>query len=179
VKPAGKPDAGNPHVRFDERGWETGRRLASAPAPNLDSTAGGVVRAAKNTGDKIAGATVIMEVVPPLTFAQARETVVANVRAARMEPGTEEAGLEGAAGRVLAEDVVADRDVPAAARSVRDGYAVRASDLPGELEVIGEVRAGERFAGVVCPGQAVEIMTGAPVPAGADAVVMFEHTSRE
>ena len=40
MKPVGKPDAGNPHVRFDERGWETGRRPASAPAPNLDSTAG-------------------------------------------------------------------------------------------------------------------------------------------
>ena len=40
MKPVGKPDAGNPHVRFDERGWETGRCLASAPAPNLDSTAG-------------------------------------------------------------------------------------------------------------------------------------------
>ena len=38
MKPVGKPDAGNPHVRFDERGWETGRRSASAPAPNLDST---------------------------------------------------------------------------------------------------------------------------------------------
>jgi molybdopterin molybdotransferase len=80
---------------------------------------------------------------------------------------------------VLAEDIAADRDVPAAARSVRDGYAVRAIDLPGELEVMGEVRAGERFAGVVGPGQAVEIMTGAPVPAGADAVVMIEHTVRE
>jgi putative membrane protein len=42
MKPVGKPDAGNPHVRFDERGWETGRRPASAPAPNLDSTAGAI-----------------------------------------------------------------------------------------------------------------------------------------
>jgi molybdopterin molybdotransferase len=117
--------------------------------------------------------------VPPLTFTQARETVLATVRAARPVPATEEAGLEAAAGRVLAEDVAADRDVPAAARSVRDGYAVRGADLPGELEIIGEVRAGERFAGVVGPGQAVEIMTGAPVPAGADAVVMIEHTVRE
>ena len=121
----------------------------------------------------------IIEVVPPLTFTQARETVVATVRGARTAPSTEEIALEAAAGRVLAEDVAADRDVPAAARSVRDGYAVRAGDLPGELEIIGEVRAGERFAGVVGPGQAVEIMTGAPVPAGADAVVMIEHTSRE
>jgi molybdopterin molybdotransferase len=117
--------------------------------------------------------------VPPLTFTQARETVLTTVRAARPVPATEEITLEAVAGRVLAEDVAADRDVPAAARSVRDGYAVRAIDLPGELEVIGEVRAGERFAGVVGPGQAVEIMTGAPVPAGADAVVMIEHTSRE
>jgi molybdopterin molybdotransferase len=114
-----------------------------------------------------------------LTFTQARETVVAAVRAARPAPATEEAGLEAAAGRVLAEDVAADRDVPATARSVRDGYAVRAIDLPGELEIMGEVRAGEWFAGVVGPGQAVEIMTGAPVPAGADAVVMIEHTLRE
>lgn len=114
-----------------------------------------------------------------MTFAQARETVLTTVRAARVAPGTEEAGLESAAGRVLAEDVAADRDVPATARSVRDGYAVRSIDLPGELEVMGEVRAGERFAAVVGPGQAVEIMTGAPVPAGADAVVMIEHTIRE
>jgi molybdopterin molybdotransferase len=117
--------------------------------------------------------------VPPLTFAEARETVLTTVRAARAVPATEEAGLEAAAGRVLAEDVAADRDVPAVARSVRDGYAVRAADLPGELELIGEVRAGERFAGAVGTGQAVEIMTGAPIPAGADAVVMIEHTVRE
>jgi molybdopterin molybdotransferase len=140
------------------------------------------VRDEKNTGDKIAGATaraVIIEVVPPLTFTQARETVLTTVRAARQVPVIEQIGLEAAAGRVLAEDVAADRDTPAVARSVRDGYAVRASDVPGELEVVGEVRAGERFAGVVGPGQAVEIMTGAPVPAGADAVVMIEHTDRE
>jgi molybdopterin molybdotransferase len=117
--------------------------------------------------------------VPPLTFNQARETVVANVRAARPVPAIEEAGLEAATGRVLAEDIAADRDAPATARSVRDGYAVRAIDLPGELEIVGEVRAGQRFAGSVGPGQAVEIMTGAPVPAGADAVVMIEHTVRE
>ncbi|MGA2269999.1 MAG: gephyrin-like molybdotransferase Glp [Bryobacteraceae bacterium] len=140
------------------------------------------MRDEKNTGDKIAGATaraVIIEVVPPLTFTQARETVLTTVRAARQVPVIEQIGLEAAAGRVLAEDVAADRDTPAVARSVRDGYAVRASDVPGELEVVGEVRAGERFAGVVGPGQAVEIMTGAPVPAGADAVVMIEHTDRE
>jgi molybdopterin molybdotransferase len=79
---------------------------------------------------------------------------------------------------VLAEDIAADRDSPALSRSVRDGYAVRAIDLPGELQVIGEVRAGERFQGEVGRGQAVEIMTGAPIPSGADAVVMVEHVHR-
>lgn len=105
--------------------------------------------------------------------------VLTTVRAARAAPALEEAGLESAAGRVLGENVAADRDCPAVARSVRDGYAVRAIDLPGELQVIGEVRAGEQFHGVVGPRQAVEIMTGAPIPEGADAVVMVEHTHRE
>ncbi len=55
---------------------------------------------------------------------------------------------------------------------------MRAADLPGELRVIGEVRAGEVFEGSIGPGETVEIMTGAPMPAGADAVVMIEHTRR-
>jgi molybdopterin molybdotransferase len=113
--------------------------------------------------------------VPPLEFPRARETVVDALRAAP-KPAIEEADLLAAAGRVLAETVPADRDSPALARSVRDGFAVRAADLPGELDILGEVRAGERFAGEVGAGQAVEIMTGAPLPAGADAVVMVEHT---
>jgi molybdopterin molybdotransferase len=113
-----------------------------------------------------------------MTFAQARETVLSEVRGARARSAVEEAPLDQASGRVLAEDVAADRDCPALARSVRDGYAVRALDLPGELEVIGEVRAGEQFAGEVGRGQAIEIMTGAPVPSGADAVVMVEYTRR-
>jgi len=87
--------------------------------------------------------------------------------------------LETAAGRVLAEALRADRDYPALARSVRDGYAVRAIDLPADLEVIGEVRAGQNFAGEVGRNQAVEIMTGAPVPRGADAVVMVENVRRQ
>jgi len=101
------------------------------------------------------------------------------VRAGRAAPPSESVALEAAAGRVLAEPIAADRDYPALARSVRDGYAVRAIDLPGELEVIGEVRAGESFSGEVGAHQAVEIMTGAPVPRGADAVVMLEHVRRE
>ena len=101
------------------------------------------------------------------------------VRNARTAPPVESVALEATAGRVLAEPIAADRDYPALARSVRDGYAVRAIDLPGELEVIGEVRAGESFSGEVGARQAVEIMTGAPVPRGADAVVMLEHVRRE
>ena len=112
---------------------------------------------------------------PPLTFTEARETVIQALRAAP-KPAVEETPLLSAMGRVLAETVSADRDSPALARSVRDGFAVRAADLPGELDVIGEVRAGERFAGEAGAGQAVAIMTGAPLPAGADAVVMVEHT---
>ncbi|MBZ5586552.1 MAG: molybdopterin molybdotransferase MoeA [Acidobacteriia bacterium] len=117
-----------------------------------------------------------MEPVVPLTFEQARETVLRMVGSARRD--VEGIAFTEAAGRVLAEDIAADRDSPAVARSVRDGYAVRAIDLPGDLQVIGEVRAGERFAAEVGPRQAVEIMTGAPIPAGADAVVMVEHTER-
>ena len=105
--------------------------------------------------------------------------MVETVRTARQPPPSESVPLESAAGRVLAEPVAADRDYPALARSVRDGYAVRSADLPGTLEVIGEVRAGGIFEGEVAAGQAVEIMTGAPVPRGADAVVMLEHVRRE
>jgi len=87
--------------------------------------------------------------------------------------------LGDAAGRVLAEAVTADRDYPPFARSARDGFAVRSADLPGTLRIIGEVRAGEVFSRSVTAGEAVEIMTGAPLPPGADGVVMVEHTRRE
>ena len=112
-------------------------------------------------------------------FHEARECVIAKLQAARVLPETEEVALETAAGRVLAEEVRADRDYPPAARSLRDGFAVRAADLPGRLRLIGEVRAGEAFSGEVGTGEAVEIMTGAPVPRGADAVVMIEHVERD
>jgi len=83
-----------------------------------------------------------------------------------------------AGGRVLARPVLADRDYPPLARSLRDGFAVRSCDS-GPRAIIGEVRAGATFIGVVGPGQCVEIMTGAPMPAGADSVVMVEHTTTE
>jgi molybdopterin molybdotransferase len=80
--------------------------------------------------------------------------------------------------RVLAEDIPADRDYPAFNRSARDGFAVRSADIPGRVRIIGEVRAGGRFSGSVGSGETVEIMTGAPVPEGADAVLMIEHGVR-
>ena len=110
-----------------------------------------------------------------LTFEQARECVL---REARGSPEAEQVPVLESADRVLAEAIVADRDYPPFPRSARDGYAVRAADLPGELRVTGEVRAGEVFAGGIGPCEAVEIMTGAPLPPGADAVVMIEHTDR-
>ena len=90
--------------------------------------------------------------------------------------------LEGL-GRVLADGIVADRDFPPFARATRDGYAVRAADVaevPARLEVVGEVKAGDWPDPARCSvgrRQAVGIMTGAPLPAGADAVVMVEYTS--
>jgi molybdopterin molybdotransferase len=84
-------------------------------------------------------------------------------------------------GRVLAEPVRADRDQPPFPRSTRDGFACRASDaVTGtELEVLGLIRAGDTEAIEVGPGTAVEIMTGAPAPVGADCVVMIEHVERK
>jgi molybdopterin molybdotransferase len=117
--------------------------------------------------------------VTALTFEEARRTVIEKVRAAGAKPAAEIVGIEEAAGRVLAAPVRADRDYPPLDRSVRDGFALRAGDAPGELEIIGEVRAGDLFEGEVGPGEAVEIMTGAPLPRGADAVVMVEHVKVE
>jgi molybdopterin molybdotransferase len=123
--------------------------------------------------------------VVPLTrlvsFEEARHLV--EQHAAGVRPGkVETLDLLAASGRVLAEEIVADRDFPPFARATRDGYAVRAADLaevPVRLEVVGEVKAGDWPEPEVCSvgrGQAVRIMTGAPLPAGADAVVMVEYT---
>jgi molybdopterin molybdotransferase len=95
---------------------------------------------------------------------------------------TDVVGLPHALGRVLGRPVLADRDQPPFDRSTRDGYACHTADLIGgePIPVIGQIRAGDPIETprVVLPkGQAVEIMTGAPVPSGADHVVMFEHVA--
>lgn len=112
------------------------------------------------------------------TLVRAREIQAGNLRGE-----TESVELLCAAGRVLSEPIAADRDLPPFPRSTRDGYAVRSADLfqvPAALDVIGEIKAGERLDRIparIGVGQAASIMTGAPVPAGADAVVMVEYTS--
>lgn len=89
-------------------------------------------------------------------------------------------------GQVLAEDVIAPFSIPPLANTAMDGYAVRAADTAGatyerplQLQVVGYLPAGEVFDGEVGPGQAVRIMTGAPMPAGADAIVPFEETDEQ
>ena len=96
---------------------------------------------------------------------------------------TEEVTIDQAIGRVLAEDVSADRDQPPFPRSPLDGYAVRGEDLVGAgpdspvvLKVIGNIYAGEAFTGTVGAGEAVRLTTGAPIPDGANAVVRQEDT---
>lgn len=115
---------------------------------------------------------------PALEFEQARKIVTDITRSLVTEVRSEPVSLEQAHRRVLAEDIHADRDYPALRRSLRDGFAVKATDVPGTLAIRGEVRAGQQQQDVLLNGEALEIMTGAPVPEGADAVVMVEHTTR-
>lgn len=93
--------------------------------------------------------------------------------------GFEKIALRSALGRVLYADVYSAIDVPGHTNSAMDGYAIRGVDLPTkgtvELEVTGTAWAGKPYEGTVSPNQAVRIMTGAPLPAGADTVVMQEH----
>jgi molybdopterin molybdotransferase len=117
-----------------------------------------------------------------LTFEEARHLV--EEHAARLRPrGKELIDLLESARHVLAEPVAADRNFPPFPRATRDGYAVRAADLiqiPATLEVVGEIKAGASPEAAIRlePGQSAAIMTGAPAPPGADAVVMVEYTSR-
>jgi molybdopterin molybdotransferase len=116
-----------------------------------------------------------------LTFAEARAVVEEHARA--LTPSAKEVvDLAAATERVLAEDVAADRDYPPFRRATRDGYAVRAADLsqlPTALRNIAQIKAGDEFHATVNPGECAEIMTGAAVPKGADAVVMVEFTQAQ
>jgi len=115
------------------------------------------------------------------TVTEAQKIILRHVR----RLGAEFVPIEGVLGRVLAEDVVSNRNHPPCDVSAMDGYAVRSADVKGaakdapvKLEVVDDIRAGDTPKCVVGPGEASMIMTGAPVPDGADAVIRVEDTSR-
>lgn len=119
-----------------------------------------------------------------MTLEEAQRTIAQHFKPADL--GVEEAVLLEAYNRVLAEDVVSTLDIPPFSRSTVDGYAVRAEDTagadenqPATLKVTGYVDIGEQPKVAVGKGEAVEIVTGAPIPLGADAAVMVEDTGRE
>ncbi len=115
-----------------------------------------------------------------LTVKAAREIVLDHCGSIRPDQlATEVVPLPNSQGRVLAEPVHLDTDQPPFDRSMRDGYAVKSRDLdplPARLRCVGEIKAGEVPTRVLKSGEAIQIMTGAPAPGGADAVVMVEHT---
>lgn len=114
-----------------------------------------------------------------VSFDQALEIVLTQTEQTSPR-STEGVQITESFGRVLGKAVVADRDQPPFDRSTRDGYAVRAEDAMEKtwLAVAGEVAAGAQWDGTLAPDHAIAIMTGAPVPADADAVVMLEHVER-
>ena len=110
-----------------------------------------------------------------ISVAEAIQIVREQTRTLPSEP----VSLANARGRFLAQDVVADSDLPPFDRSQMDGYALRASDIesvPAKLRIVGESAAGRGWHNEMKPGEAVRIMTGAPVPAGADSVQQVELT---
>ncbi|RLC95455.1 MAG: molybdopterin molybdenumtransferase MoeA [Chloroflexi bacterium] len=113
-----------------------------------------------------------------LSVEEAREYILATVCVL----GPERVPLLEAAGRVLDEEITADRDIPPLTNSAMDGYAVRGADVSqslARLRIVGEVAAGHVSEVSVGPGEALRIMTGAPVPVGADTVVRFEDTRQD
>jgi molybdopterin molybdotransferase len=92
---------------------------------------------------------------------------------------TERVAIDRCTNRVLAKDLLAARDQPPFRASAMDGYAIRAADTPGRLSVVGESAAGRSYARAVQEGEAVRISTGAPVPPGADTILIQEDAKRE
>lgn len=100
-------------------------------------------------------------------------------RSALLPPQTEPIALELTAGRVLARDVVSERDFPSALRSTMDGFAIRACDLPGTLRIVGEIEMGKQSDLMIAAHETMRIPTGGLLPSGADAVVPFEQVELE
>jgi len=116
-----------------------------------------------------------------LTYEQARRTVIDQVEKARGPRVTATLSVWDALSFVLAEEVKTDREYPPFNRSTRDGYAVRLSEIAAgaRLQCAAEIKAGDTVTQPLAPRTCVQIMTGAAVPPGADAVVMIEHTTRD
>jgi molybdopterin molybdotransferase len=116
-----------------------------------------------------------------LSYASASRVVREHADELAPQGSPQSIGLLDSLNRVLAEPVCADRDQPPFPRSTRDGFACRAHELASglALEIQGLIRAGDPPANEISPGKAIEIMTGAAVPAGADCVAMLEHIQRE
>jgi molybdopterin molybdotransferase len=116
-----------------------------------------------------------------LTYEQARRAVIDQVQSTKGPRATANVGVWDALGRVLAQEVRTDREYPPFDRSTRDGYAVRAPEasIGAKLRCAGEIKAGDTVTQPLVAATCVQIMTGAAVPSGADAVVMIEHTQRE
>jgi molybdopterin molybdotransferase len=116
------------------------------------------------------------------SYEQAAALVAAHARklAGQSSPRTERIPLANATGRILAAPIAADDDQPPFARSTRDGYACRAAQASAykALPIAGSTHAGEAPPGPLPKGKAWEIMTGAPLPPGADCVIMLEHVER-
>jgi molybdopterin molybdotransferase len=115
-----------------------------------------------------------------LTFEQARQELISQILKSKRPIATVNLSVWDALGYVLAEDIIADRRYPPFDRATRDGYAVRASEATAGAKstCIGEIKAGDAPTEPLKQGTCVQIMTGAPIPPEADAVVMIEYTSR-
>ena len=115
-----------------------------------------------------------------LSYAEARAMVVARTGQVRWEAAALSKKVTDALGDVLAQEIRCDRDYPPFHRSTRDGYAVSAAEAVtgAQLTCIGEIKAGDSVTQPLAHGACVQIMTGAAVPSGADAVVMIEFTER-
>ena len=116
-----------------------------------------------------------------LTYVQARCKVIEKIGENRTPRRTEPVRVWDALGYVLAQEVKTDREYPPFNRATRDGYAVFAADAKAgaRLKCTGEIKAGDRVTKELWTETCVQIMTGAAVPSGADAVVMIEHTKRD
>jgi molybdopterin molybdotransferase len=116
-----------------------------------------------------------------LTYEQARQEVIKQLTEKKGPRATEQVRVGDALGYVLAQEVKTDREYPPFNRATRDGYAVFAADVRAgvTLKCTGEIKAGDRVSKELWAETCVQIMTGAAVPSGADAVVMIEHTVRD